>query len=102
MPSLLTSVHLIDLESGREIWPLPQPSMAAAVAAMVPVYDRRCTADWAEENERRAAMQRAEAKRHADHLARLSQQQEERENAESREAFFEQQAGLSINRPLKS
>ena len=38
--------------------------MAVAVAAAaVPVYDRRCTADWVQENERRAAAQRAEQQR---------------------------------------
>jgi hypothetical protein len=49
-----------------------------------------------------APQQRAEAKRHADHLARLAQKQEHRANAEAREAFFEQQAQLSVNRPLLS
>jgi hypothetical protein len=46
MPSLLTSVDPFDWDSGREIWPAPKPSMAAAFAAAVPVYDRRCTGDW--------------------------------------------------------
>ncbi len=60
--SLLDSVHLLDSESGREIWPPPQPSMAAAFAAtMMPAYDRRrFSADWAKDNERRAAAQREE------------------------------------------
>jgi hypothetical protein len=33
--------------------------------------------------------------------ARLSQQQEQRANAEAREVFFQQRAQLSVNRPLK-
>jgi hypothetical protein len=75
--------------------------MAAAFAAAVPVYDRRCTADWAQDNERRAAGQQAEAQRHAAQLARLSREQEERQNAEARENFLAQQERLTINRPLK-
>jgi hypothetical protein len=35
--------------------------------------------------------QRAEAQRHADYLARLTQEQEERENKEARERFAESQ-----------
>jgi hypothetical protein len=101
-PSLLTAVHLVDWDSSREIWPPPRPSMAAAFAAAVPVYDRRCTADWAQDNERRAAAQRAEGQRHAEFLARLSKEQEERENAEAREGFLAQPQQLSVNRPLKS
>ena len=68
MPSLLTAVHLVDWDTGREIWPPPQPSMAAAFAAIaMPSYDRRFSADWAKENERRAAGQRAEQQRIADY-----------------------------------
>jgi hypothetical protein len=90
--SLLTSVRLIDWETGREIWPPPQPSMAAAFAAVaMPSYDRRFTADWAKENERRAAGQRAEQQRMADYYARTTWEQEERENREARERFAESQ-----------
>jgi hypothetical protein len=39
------------------------------------------------------------AQRHADQ-ASLSREQEQRANAEAREAFFEQQAQLSVNRRL--
>jgi hypothetical protein len=38
----------------------------------------------------------------ADFLARLTKEQDERQNREARESFLEQQARLSINRPLKS
>ena len=48
---------------------------------------RRFTADWAKDNERRAAAQQAEQQRMADFYARQTQQQEERENAEARERF---------------
>jgi Lon protease-like protein len=66
--------------------------MASAFAAIaMPSYDRRFTADWAQDNERRAAGQQAEQQRMADHLARLTQEQEERENAEARERFAESQ-----------
>jgi hypothetical protein len=68
--------------------------MAAAFAAAVPVYDRRSTADWAQDNERRAAAQRAEQQRHAEFLARMSKEQEDRENAEALESFMEQQSRL--------
>jgi hypothetical protein len=102
MPSLLTAVQLIDWETGRPIWPPPRPSMAAAFAAAAPVYDRRCTGEWWKDNERRTSDQRTEHQRHADYLARLTKDQEDRENAEARESFMEQQQRLSVIRPLKS
>jgi hypothetical protein len=66
--------------------------MAAAFAAIaMPSHDRRFSADWAKENERRAPGQRAEQQRHADFLARMTKEQEERENREARERFAESQ-----------
>jgi hypothetical protein len=54
-PSLLAEVHLLESNSGRQIWPPRRPPMAAAFAAsMVPAYD---PADWANNYERRAAAQ---------------------------------------------
>jgi hypothetical protein len=61
----------------------------AFAAAMVPAYGRRCIADWAKENERRAAGQRAEQQRMADYYAHTTREQEERENREARERFAE-------------
>jgi hypothetical protein len=90
-PSLLTSVQLVDWESGRQICPPPRPSMASAFAAMLPAHPRSFTADWAKDNEQRAVAQRAEKQRMADYYARLSREQEERENAEARERFAESQ-----------
>jgi hypothetical protein len=102
-PSLLGSVVLFDFESGRQIWPPPRPSMASAFAAIaMPGCDRRFTADWAKDNERRAAAQQAERQRMADYYARTTKEQEDRQNAELRESFMEQQLRLSRNRPLKS
>jgi hypothetical protein len=75
--------------------------MASAFAATMPAYDRRFTADWAKDNDRRAAGQQAEQQRMADFYRRLDQEQEERENAEARESFLAQQEGLTVNRPLK-
>jgi hypothetical protein len=75
--------------------------MASAFAATVPAYDRRFTADWAQDNKQRAAGQKAEQKRMADFYRRLDQEQEERENAEARERFLAQQERLTVNRPLK-
>ena len=90
--SLLTSVHLFDWENGCQICPPPQTSMAAAFAAMaMPGNGPRFTADWAKENERRAAGQRAEQQRMADYYARTTREQEERENREARERFAESQ-----------
>jgi hypothetical protein len=87
-PSLRTAVHLVDWDSGREIWPPPRPSMAAAFAAIaMPSYDRRFTADWAKDNEQRDAVQRAGQQRVADYYALQTRQQEERENKEARERF---------------
>jgi hypothetical protein len=53
--------------------------MAAAFAIAMPSYDRRFSVDWAKENERRAAGQRAEQQHHADFLARLIKEQDERQ-----------------------
>jgi hypothetical protein len=70
-PSLLTSVCLFDWDTGSQISPPPRPSMAAAFAAIaMPAYDRRFTGDWAKDNERRAAGQRAEQQRMADYYVR--------------------------------
>jgi len=46
--------------------------------------------DW-DNNERRAAAQRAEVQRHADYLVRSTREQEARENREARERFAESQ-----------
>jgi hypothetical protein len=95
-------VCLFDWDSGHQICPPLQQSMAAAFAATtMPAYDRRFTGDWAKENERRAAGQRAEQQRIGDYYARAKKEQEERENAEARELFLEQQQRLTVNRPIK-
>ena len=66
--------------------------MAAAFATTVPAYDhRRFSADWAKDNERRAAAQRAEQKHMAEYYARLTREQQERYYAEVRERFAEGQ-----------
>ena len=85
-PSLLTSVCLFDWDSGRQIWPLPRPPMAAAFAAtFVPAHD---PANWANDYERRAAAQQAERQRMAQYYERLTKDQEERNGraAEKRSA----------------
>jgi hypothetical protein len=84
MPSLLTAVHLVDLDTGRQVWPPPKPPLAVACAA---IAMPRFTADWAKDNERRTAGQQAEQRRMADYYARTTRDQEERENAEARERF---------------
>jgi hypothetical protein len=67
-PSLRTAVHLVDWDSGREIWPPPPPSMAAAFAAtsMVPAYN---PTDW-HNDERRAKAQQQKRQQMADYYAR--------------------------------
>ena len=72
--SLLAEVHLLDWDSGRQIWPPRRPPMAAAFAtSMVPAHDnRRFSADWAKDNDGRAAAQRAEQQRVADYFARTT------------------------------
>ena len=68
--------------------------MAAAFAAsMVPAYD---PADWANNYERRAAAQQAERQRMTDHYARLTKEQEDRENREARERFAASQRKSSV------
>jgi hypothetical protein len=62
----------------------------------------RCfSADWAKDNERRAAGQRAEQQRMSDYYARQTQQQEKRENAK-RFAGSAQEAGRPQNRVIRS
>jgi hypothetical protein len=76
--------------------------MAAAFAAVEPPHDsHRFSADWAQDNERRAAAQRAEQQRIADYYARTTKEQEDRENAEARERFLAQQERLTVNRTPK-
>ena len=88
-PSLLTSVCLFDFDSGRQAWPPPRPPMAAAFAAsMIPAYDR---ADWATNNERRAAAHEREQQYMPGYYARATREQEERQNREARERFAEGQ-----------
>ena len=70
-PSLLDSVALFDWDTGHQILPPRPSSMAAASAATaVPACDRRFTADWAKDNDRRAAGQQAQQQRRADFYAR--------------------------------
>jgi hypothetical protein len=98
-PSLLTSVHLFDWDTGHQVWPPPRPSMASAFAATaMPACDRRFTADWAKDNERRAAAQRVEQQRIADYYARTTKEQEDRENAEARERFLAQPQNRHLGR----
>jgi hypothetical protein len=89
MPSLLNAVHLVDLGTGRQAWPPPQPSMASAFAAtsMVPAYN---PADW-HNDERRAKAQQKQRQHMADYYARTTREQEERENREARKRFAESQ-----------
>jgi hypothetical protein len=88
VPSLLTSVHLSDLDSGQQAWPPKRPSMAAVVAAsMLPASGRRFSGDWWKDREEGVARQRAEQQRMADYYARTTQEQEDCENAEARERF---------------
>jgi hypothetical protein len=88
-PSLLTSVSLFDFDSGRQVWPPRRPPMAAAFdTSMVPAYDnRRFSADWAKDNDLRAAAQRAEQQRVADFYSRETKEREDSENREARERF---------------
>jgi hypothetical protein len=46
-------------------------------------------------------VQQAEKQRMANFYARTTKKQEERENAEARERFLEQQQRLTVNRPIK-
>ncbi len=91
-PSLLTSVCLVDWDSGRQAWPPQKPAMASAVAAaMVAASSRRFSGDWWKESEQGAARQRAEQQRIADYYGRTTRGQEERENREARERFVASQ-----------
>jgi hypothetical protein len=74
-PSLLTSVHLFDWDTGHQICPPPRPSMASAFAAIaMPAYNsRRFSGDWWKDNDRRAAAQRAQQQGMADYYARRTE-----------------------------
>jgi hypothetical protein len=93
-PSLLAEVHLLDWNSGRQIWPPPRPSISAAFAAtLVPAYN---PADWANNYEQRAAAQERDRQYLADYYARTTREQEERENREAQERFAEGQRRNSV------
>ena len=73
--------------------------MASAFAATAMAsYDRRFTADRAKDDERHAAAQQAERQLMADYYARLTHDQEERENKEARERFAEGQRNKQVGR----
>jgi hypothetical protein len=93
-PSLLSSVHLLDWDTGHQIWPLRSLPSGFAATGML-ACDRRFTADWAKDNDRRVAAQ-TEQQRRADFYARQTQQQEQRENTEARERFAALQRSRSI------
>jgi Lon protease-like protein len=78
-------------ENERETPKKPSRNILARVPYPNIRWDRRFTADWAKDNERHAAGQRAEQQRMADFYTRLTQEQEERENAEAQERFAEGQ-----------
>jgi hypothetical protein len=100
--SLLESTRLTDWVSGREVCPPARTPLAVLVAASVPRSQYRNPADWWKDNERRTAEQQAERQRIADYYVRTKKEQEDRENAEARERFLEQQQQLSVNHPPKS
>jgi hypothetical protein len=92
--SLLAELHLLDWDSGRQIWSPRRPPMAAAFAAsMVPACD---PADWARNHERRAEAQQRERQYTADYYVRPTREQEERKNREARERFAASQRKNSI------
>jgi hypothetical protein len=71
--------------------------MAAAFAAIaMPACDQRFTANWAQDNERRAAAQQRERQFMTDYYARMTRAQEERENREARERFAASQRKNSV------
>ena len=96
-PSFLTSICLFDWDTGRQICPPPRQSLGEAFAAtMMPASDQRFSADWWKEREEGAARQRAEQQRIADNYARMTKEQEDRENAEARERFIAHQRKNSV------
>ena len=96
-PSLLTSVCLFDWDTGRQICPPQRQSMAAAFAAtMVSASDRRFSGEWWKDTDDGAASRRAEQQRIADYYARMTKEQEDRENAEAQERFAAHQPKKSV------
>ena len=71
--------------SAKLAWPPRRPSFAAEFATSVMrQYDPRYSSDWAAHQAERANTIRAEQKRLADYYENLTEQQEDRENAEER------------------
>jgi hypothetical protein len=102
MPLTAAAVDRFDRGSPNRTSTPNREATACRAATALPGYDRRFTGDWAKDNERRAAAQQAEGQRHADYLARMTKEQEDRQIAEARESFLAQQQRLSVNRPLES
>jgi hypothetical protein len=86
-----TSVHRRDRQ-----WQLRLPQRQCRVVTVASSATGRKTTSGAQ----RSAEQ--SKKRMADYYARLTLAQEERQNAEARESFLEQQQRLTVNRPIKS
>jgi hypothetical protein len=76
-PPILENCQFPDWEhSDRKLWPLPQPSIAAAYAASMRFgYDPRYSADWASANERRPELIQAEHEKLAAYYDAAKQQE---------------------------
>jgi hypothetical protein len=93
-PSLLELIELFDWDTGKQVWPVPQPSMAAQYAAtMVPSHNPAYSEGWGTPavRERRRQDVLAEQRLISDHYDWMKKQQEERQNREERERFLPQQ-----------
>ena len=94
-PSLIKSTQLFDWETGRQIWPPPQQSFAAAMVAGMafPSHTRGIGGfigpGWETEEMRQRFHQLNERDRAdcAAYYQRETEKQEERQNAEERERF---------------
>jgi hypothetical protein len=84
VPSLLDAVHLHDWQSGTEVWPPRQPSFAAEFAQTMTIPS--VGAAWAdpEVQERRRSELAAAQERMARAHAKMSRDQEERQNSQLR------------------
>jgi hypothetical protein len=91
-PSLLEATKLIDLATGKEIWPPPQVPIGVVMTQAMPgLFVSRDPdahgSDWWKAAERRAAAQRLDNERTAARLLEMDKQQTERRNREERESW---------------
>jgi hypothetical protein len=87
---LIYKITLLDLDTGKTIWPLPQTPLGVTLAQSLRFsFDPRFSSEWENPQlrEQRAAEAQAENEREAERFRRMTVEQEERQNRELKEIF---------------